>query len=432
MDDPSSQGRTATPMHRSSSSYSSSRPHTAYSSLPSPPPPSAGTPGHNNGARGGGRTPTANSKRRQENTSSRDSNERANERKEFASALFNEDLRDLLTWHKFRPKNEQQRFLKTLDNLYGVARECKTQSSLVEDIVQDNGDVEKEETGKKHVLQQSTSTPNLRPIDMFLKKQKDQRMRRSVRKGDLEMWLDQQSVSTAATSTASVFTEWTDMTATTQSTSKSCPIGTTSKNNFRGHKRGFAVNRNKWKARDVHASVDNTANDGFPDMLRFQTTVSRSFGEVKKGSKPINEKMYESMFKDQNHPFIAEYLKHSSPRTRDEFCQMARCLENYRQTKTVHTSNQTLYDLAENGKLWMPSKARPADKDATGTSVPLGTIKELIDFHRENVGLPVKKPPRPQASYDILILDDTPCVDAKSEINEDRGSFLPAISQTQN
>lgn len=42
----------------------------------------------------------------------------AAKRKEFAHGLFNQDLADLASWHRFRSPAEQKRFLKSVDSVY--------------------------------------------------------------------------------------------------------------------------------------------------------------------------------------------------------------------------------------------------------------------------------------------------------------------------
>jgi len=320
--------------------------------------------------------------------------EQPQERQEFASALFNEDLKDLLVWHKERTPIEQRKFLKSLDKLYGAARVHTITPSVDETL---------------HVGTERASLPDiqppsstLRPIDMFLQKQKDARMRKSVTRGDMEMWLDQKSCSSDPVSMASSWTEWTEMTPTTVSSFSG--VEPTTKNSFKRHRRALAVNRRRWNATCVHDSTDNLPNDGFPELLRFRTTTGGAYGDVKKGAKPINEKMYDSLFKDENHPFISEYLGTASPRTRDEFCQMVRCLEQLRLNKTERTSHQRDFNLKEQNKLWVPLRARPRNKDVP-PGVPLGTIQEMIDFHRDNTGQTVKLEPMRPLTCNVLTLD---------------------------
>lgn len=322
--------------------------------------------------------------------------EKPRERAEFASALFNEDLKSLLSWHKNRPPTEQKKFLKSLDCLYGAARATKARP-LEETL--DSGATEKPKAATE--MPRSSSTPSLRPIDMFLQKQKESRGRKSAKTGDMDLWLEQQSCSSAVPSMASSWTEWSDMTATTVST-VSGPEPTT-KTAYRKHTRAFAVNRRRWRAIGAHDSTQNVPNDGFPELLRFKTTSGGAYGDVQKGSQPINEKMYESLFKGDKHPFIADYLQVASPRKRDEFCQMVRCLENLRLHKNPTTSHQRDFNLKEHSKLWVPNPAKPRD-NVSATAVPLGTIQEMIDFHKENTGQVVHKPP-PAPKGDVLLLE---------------------------
>jgi len=337
----------------------------------------------------------------------RDPPERPHERKDFAGALFNEDLKDLITWHKERPVNDQKRFLRTLDTLYGVARHCKMNGHDTwrqqENIATDRGEADAET--QKKPLQRAVSTPALRPIDMFLQKKKEERLRKSVKRGNIEDWLDQQSVSTESTKQSSLgSSEWSKWSQTTADSDSSHPIKTANKTHYRHHKRGAALNKNRWRATDPHASTDNVPSFGYSDDLRFRTTLQSFFGEIKKGSKPVDERMYASLYREGEHPFIEEYLKQSSPRTRAEFCEITRCLENFRFNKNYKTSHKRDFNLKEQGKLWFPQKVIP-EKNCTSTQVPLGTIDEMLDFHRENHGLPRQgAPPKKPGDPDVLIL----------------------------
>lgn len=260
-------------------------------------------------------------------------------------------------------------------------------------------------------------------------------MRKSVKKGDLAEWLDQASVSTATSSkkSSTAFTEFSDLTQTTQDSSKSEPIRTHHNRQFRHHKRGVGINKNNWRATDAHASTNNVPDFGWPDPLRFQTTIGHFFGKIEKGSRPINEKMYQSVFKDENHPFIKEYLAQTSPRERNAFCEIARCLENYRFTKAYKTAHQQQFNMKEQGRLWFPNKAKPREKSAVMTQVPLGTIGEMLEFHRENQGLqtmstrPKTPLDLPKSKADILTLDSARPTEAASVQNEDQAHFLPPL-----
>ena len=44
----------------------------------------------------------------------------ANRRQTFASGLFNNDLKELAEWHRYRSPAEQKRFLKSVDTVYSA------------------------------------------------------------------------------------------------------------------------------------------------------------------------------------------------------------------------------------------------------------------------------------------------------------------------
>lgn len=360
----------------------------------------------------------------------------APQRQAFLSGLLNEDLQGLSKWHGKRPHHEQKRFLRSVDMLYKAfsdgaqpkqrqAPAAPTRQQLHAQAAQQQAAFEARDAYMGQMAEEdplnaplgysprgaptmshSASAPSgvTAPIDVF-----EQRKRAAYNGGGgdedpstLDRWLEGGSVSTATTGTTanSRRTTFSQMTKTTSAASSICSEpGTMHQMQFRHHKRGFALNAGGKVAYDPQKSVGLPTN-GFPDQERLVTTFKEQFGSKPFGGGKVSEKMYGSVIRSNQHPFIANFLETAPPEQRDKFAGMVRSLEYLRRADDLQTKTQMSLDmdLVENQRLFKPARAKPwFDPSQSNISrVPLGTLSAFGEKKVVNEEVPMP-PLRPMA-----------------------------------
>ncbi|CAD7933342.1 unnamed protein product [Amoebophrya sp. A25] len=403
-------------------------------------------------------------------------------RTEFAKGLFNQDLKQLSEWHRWRSPLEQKKFLKSVDNLYSVwlkkgqqvleggsggGNDTGTQLTILEpkpltDIPEDGilpseagaeagsvcvaeGDaVDKLMAADKSVPQRialsdhigggpggaggsrrdsnpgsndgrsrgsrslpsigggsaggasSSSRPKMTPIDLHNDKRRNRRRIYAPESLTLDAWLDANSqASTYSVSTdVSDYSRWTgisEMTETTEGSITSEPLPCM-KTQYRFHRRGFAINRRKWRTMRNHDGK-KVPDAGYPEDRRFQTSMKNQFPNHNAAIlNPLekDEKMYASVFKPESHPMIADALDTMPAKQSHEFLEMVRCLHQLRKEAKPRTTTEREYDLEENKRLYTPPAAKylsdPAD--LRKSSIPLGTLTENLNKYQVQLGKP--------------------------------------------
>ncbi|CAD7936888.1 unnamed protein product [Amoebophrya sp. A120] len=397
-------------------------------------------------------------------------------RTEFAKSLFNQDLKELTEWHRWRSPLEQKKFLKSVDSLYSVWQKKAEQTlepsssstapmtNLVEAPLQNipedrtilpgeagdllspslaakpkdavdqlmTGDVaqsialgahitgdEPASGSRKGTTRGSRSLPSmgsaaqksvasgvsqgavsstasaskLNPIDVHNEK----RRRRYIRAPEsltLDAWLDANSqASTYSVSTdVSDYSRWTgisEMTETTEGSITSQPMPMF-KTQYRHHRRGYAINRRKWRTMSNQVGHPVPHQD-YPDSRRFRTTTKSQFPNPF-GDKPNplhkDEAMYASVFKPEVHGKVAEVLDEMPEDNMKDFLYMVRCLHQVRKETKPRTTTERFYDLEENQRLYEPPRAKPIGDptDLRKSSVPLGTLTENINKYQVQLG----------------------------------------------
>jgi hypothetical protein len=337
----------------------------------------------------------------------------APQRQTFLGGLLNNDLRDLSKWHGNRPAHEQKRFLKSVDTLYKAfdtqqknatnprpppaapakpvvsaeALERAAQRGLDKLAEEDplNGPPRTPREVAPPPMVHSASAPT-NPIEVF-----EQRKREALRDNEdpnsLDRWLEGGSVSTATTGTTCVTHISRGLSEVTKTSIASGSIcsepGTMHQAHYRFHRRAihlgkvnFKDSNNPFEAGNLK---DGVPNIGFPDRERMVTTFKREFGSRETNAN-ISKEMYGSVIQGNHHPFIEQFLEGAGPEKRDQFTGMVRSLEYLRLAKDRATSTQMTEDmnLAENQRLFKPSKAKPwfDPSQANISMVPLGTLTQ--------------------------------------------------------
>jgi hypothetical protein len=294
--------------------------------------------------------------------------------------------------------------------------------------------------GSSGGLGASSSAPCLpsRPIDVFEQKKKNQ-FRNTFAGGEerdpnsLDRWLEAQSMASMTTAT-SAGTQMTTLSQKTKTSSGGPSIcsepGTTAQAAYRVHRRGIACNRKTWNAGnpfDAGALKDGIPGFGFPDSERFHTMFGDTYGHSPIGEQ-IQPAMYQSVFQNSQHPFVAKFLDSAAPDQKRQFAGMVRSLEYLRRkpvraTTTMMTEDM---DLAENKRLWIPKKAKPyLDTNQLNLSkVPLGTAGFVQ-------GKKIKKPPEapePPGSPSVSGLGSLPLSRLTTPATPCGGRDLPLAS----
>jgi hypothetical protein len=302
-----------------------------------------------------------------------------------------------MKWHGGRPQHEQKRFLMGVKSLYeGFSEQYRKQESgkqvpaneippaqqPMQPIPEDSADGLQEPQPQQ--LAASASAPVLprRPIEVFEQKKRSRLRRNDPDKNTLQKWLEDMSASSQWTATDSQATTWTNISSMTQTTlgsACSAPI-TMAQQQFRSHVRANAVNMRRWKTPKAHepgALGAGIPHDDYPDNCRLKTSFGDAFGEKPLGMN-IKPQMYESVFRDEGHPFIEGWLQSAAPEKREQFGNMVRALQNLRTANHYNTMYVVGYDLAENKRLWQPKKAKAVrSKIALQQSrIPLGNLAE--------------------------------------------------------
>jgi len=230
--------------------------------------------------------------------------------------------------------------------------------------------------------------PDLKPIDIFAETKKMELRRKQNPDEDpntLLNWLDGQSMTSGSTAqTASTqMTRFSQLTATSSGStcSEFCDAPTTNQSHFRYHKRGFALNQNRWKAPNPHEAgnlKDGIPTIGFPETERMMTQFKEAFGDVNLQGANITKEMYQSVLKSNSHPFVRQFLDSADPKEKERFADMVRCLEYLRKSGT--SRNMSLQkeemNLAENRRLFNPSRQRPMfdTSEINISKVPIGNL----------------------------------------------------------
>jgi len=346
-------------------------------------------------------------------------------REVFLAGLLNEDLQELSRWHGSRPAHEQKRFLRSVNTLYNAfekadngtwaaeGRACQAARQQVErqrtaDVaaaraaavaamsVEDplNGPPRETPRGvKENSGASDLCSQTAKPIEVF-----EQRKRQGFRQSraleqdpnTLSMWLEGQSVSshTTANTQSTQMTRFTALSCTSNGSSSICSDpGTTHQLQFRNHKRGVAVNRNKWKAVDQNLDgemKDGVPNSGFPDVDRLATSFKDAFGVPEKSSsKHVPKEMFAQVLQKNSHPFVENFLEKAEAQQREQFSGMVRSLEYLRKARARKSMSmeKEAMDLDENARLWRPPLQKPVFEphEINISRVPLGTLCQQQD-----------------------------------------------------
>lgn len=249
----------------------------------------------------------------------------------------------------------------------------------------------------------SASAPTM-PIEVF-----EQRKRESYQSGNedpssLDRWLEGGSVSTGTTATtASRYSRGlSELTKTSMHSGSVCSEpGTMHQMQYRQHRRGFAINKPQQALQDPFEAgnlKDGVPNIGWPDKERLVTTMREQFANPREQPHAnISKEMYSSVIQSNQHPFIEKFLDGSCAENRDQFMGMVRSLDYLRTAKEKQTKTQMAEDLnlAENQRLFKPSRARPwfDSSQANISMIPLGTLGK----HGPKKEPPPQPPPMPVA-----------------------------------
>eukprot|EP00392_Amoebophrya_sp_AT5.2_P015055 g15245.t1 len=300
----------------------------------------------------------------------------------------------------------------------------------------------------------SASSSKLNPIDVHNEK----RRRRYIRAPEsltLDSWLEANSqASTYSVSTdVSDYSRWTgisEMTETTEGSITSQPMPMF-KTQYRHHKRGYAINRRKWRTMSNQAGHP-VPHQNFPDSRRFRTSTKSQFPNPY-GDTPnalhSDERMYASIFKPDSHGMkpneqhsrnaakngvfiiplmVADAIAEMDEKEKDKFLYMVRCLHQKRKEAKPRTTTEREYDLAENQRLYEPPRAKPLGDpaDLRKSSIPLGTLTENLNKYQVQLGA---KPLTTQEDYkrnlEILDVENDPTalpmvpVSRLNELNND-------------
>jgi len=355
----------------------------------------------------------------------------APKRQAFINGLINQDLQQLSQWHGKRPAHEQRRFLRSVDTMYKafvsqenpappnrarVEADAAARAKQMEAIQQAHAEAAWRASEEDPLngpprspgrappsLQHSASAPsNLTPIQVMEMK------KRSGMHGDeefnsLERWMEGGSVATATTGTtaASRYTSLTQMSKTTINSSVCSEPGTLNQQHYRVHKRGFAMNKIHGGIQDPYSGnmKGGLPNGGIPDEERLITTFKDQFGSRPLGEFPAKEKMYENIFKEESHPFVATFVENAKPVDKEQFGNLVRSMQYLRTAKKKANQSQLKndLDLEENQRLWKPKMTKPwfEPKDANMSQVPgLGTLnKPKPKSEAELAAMPPPGPP---------------------------------------
>lgn len=336
------------------------------------------------------------------------------------SGLLNEDLQNLSRWHGSRPHHEQKRFLRSVDSLYKAfqdadngtwakqvkqqqARQAQSEQQALAEAIKLNAvaaaraSVEDPLNGPPRDtprgLEPSASEPTLgtqaKPIDVFEQKKRQTFRRRADGDEDpnsLSLWLDGQSVSsqTTASSRNSRLSRFSDLTRTSDGGSSICSEpGTTNQLAYRVHKRALAANKRKFCSFDQHSAgalKDGIPNIGFPDSERHVTQQKEAYGDPQSEGANITKPMYQSVLRDNSHPFVQQFLDTATPGDKEGFAGMLRSLDYLRRanvSRNMSVQKQEM-DLAENSRLWRPPRQRPMfdTSEINISKVPLGMLQQ--------------------------------------------------------
>jgi hypothetical protein len=246
------------------------------------------------------------------------------------------------------------------------------------------------DTPRGQPLGRATSEPAIfppKPIDIFEQRKRERRRGNGPFDEDpnsLKDWLEGMSISsmTTATTASRAASHFSDLTRTSVSgTNSLCSVpGTTNQANFRVHRRAIALNK-----ATREAAVKNTVGElkegfptsGMPESDRLQTSFKDCFGSRPLGEN-ITKQMYESVFQEEQHPFVARFLEGAPPEHREQFTKMVRSLEYLRRSKSRATTSlqRQELDLAENSRLWRPPQQVPVfdASERNMSKIPLGTL----------------------------------------------------------
>lgn len=200
----------------------------------------------------------------------------------------------------------------------------------------------------------------------------------------LAIWMDGQSIAsgTTATTASTQMTRFSQLTRTSDGGSSLCSEpGTTNQLAFRYHKRGMALNRNRWKAPDPFAAgnlKDGIPGVGFPESERMMTSFKEAFGDARHQGANITKEMYSSVIKSNSHPFVQHFVESADPSQKEQFANLVRCLEYMRTCdRSRHmTLQREEMNLEENRRLFNPPRQKPMfeTSETNISKVPLGNL----------------------------------------------------------
>jgi len=134
----------------------------------------------------------------------------------------------------------------------------------------------------------------------------------------------------------------------------------------------------RWKTRKAHdGEYSGIPHCSYPDNCRLKTSFGDAFGEKPLGQN-IKKQMYESVFREDGHPFIEDWLQSAAPEKREQFGHMVRALQNLRTANMYDTMYAVGYNLHENKRLWVPHRAKAVRSkiQLQQSRIPLGNLAE--------------------------------------------------------
>jgi hypothetical protein len=254
------------------------------------------------------------------------------QRVQFVESLLCIDLKRVIEWNRDRDPNAKRKLIQFINLLYsrlplGFKAALFQKGSLGRSDCFDSIGLESFDSGSSGKLSKQLTHSH-----------------------SFSKWLAgpvtrRKEADTDSTTTGSFFTDFSDLSITTYSSTPQ--IRPVYASNFQEHKRGIPVNRRQWNPASAHTK-------GYTRSTSFDS----SYGTVCEMQQEIHRSVLDGVFKAEVIGEVYELFKSCSSAEKQLFVDVARSLR-CACANLFETTTKQSFDHARDIQIWYPAKARP-------------------------------------------------------------------------